>query len=95
MEFAIIGNLKRPNKEIESTIKKMGGKIAPRVHYKLAAVISNQEELKKMDSQMEEAKAYDIQVVSADFLTDIVDSDPILYIITEKLSSWGGDVSSR
>lgn len=94
MEFFIIGNLKRSRKEIESAIKKMGGKIAPRVHYKLAAIISNQEELQKMNNQMKEAKAYDIQVVSEDCLTEIV-NDPILYIITENLSKWGGDVSRK
>lgn len=93
MEFVIIGNLKRSRNEIESIIKKMGGKIVPRVHYKLAAIISNQEEVQKMGSQMEEAKAFDIQVVSEEFLTEIANNDPVLHIITENISNWGGDVS--
>lgn len=96
MEFVIIGDLSRSKKDIENTIKKLGGKVAPRVHYKLAAVISNQDEIQRMSNQMTEAKAFDIQVVSEDFLTDIQQNkDPILHIITEKLCSWGGDVNSH
>lgn len=92
MEFAIVGDLLRSREEIERIIKKKGGSIAPRVHNRLAAVISNRGEVLKMGNQMAEAKAYDVQVVSEDFLIDIADRDPISQIIIGNLSSWGGDV---
>lgn len=93
MEFVVIGNLEKPTEEIIKTISKMGGKVVSKIHRKLAAVISNKEEIQRMGSKMVEAKKYDIQVVSVDFLTELHPTDPILYVISESLSNWGGDVS--
>lgn len=93
MEFVIIGSLQKSRKEIERTIKKLGGKLVDRVHYKLTAVISNAKEVQKMENQMQEAKAYEIQVVSVEFLTEVARNiDPILYILSKSLCDWGGDV---
>lgn len=95
MEFAIHGNnLTRPQSEIERMVKKMGGKIAPNVHYKLAAVISNEDEMRKMSDQILTAKLYGIQIVSEAFLTEVAElnTDPILYIISKSICDWGGDV---
>lgn len=93
MEFAIVGNLQKSRKEIERTIKRLGGKLVDRVNYKLTAVISNAKEVQKMESQMQEAKAYEIQVVSEDFLIEVTRNiDPILYILSKSLCDWGGDV---
>lgn len=96
MEFVILGNnLTRSRNEIERTVKKLGGKIAATIHYKLAAVISNEEELHKMSEQILTAKLYGIQIVSEAFLTEVAELniDPILYIISQSISDWGGDVS--
>lgn len=95
MEFAIVGNnLTRSRNEIERIVKKMGGKIVPNIHYKLAAVISNEDEMRKMSDQILTAKLYDVQVVSEAFLNDVAESnmDPILYIISQSICDWGGDV---
>ena len=95
MEFAIVGNnLIRPKNETERMIKKLGGKVVPNIHYKLAAVISTEDEVRKMSEQILTAKLYDIQIVSEAFLTDIAESnmDPILYIISQSICDWGGDV---
>lgn len=93
MEFAIIGNVQKPREEIKWTIKKLGGKLVDRVHFKLAAVISTAKEVQEMKSQMQEAKAYEIQVVSVDFLTAVTNSiDPISYILSESLCDWGRSV---
>lgn len=96
MEFVILGNnLTRSRNEIERMVKKLGGKIAPSIHYKLAAVISNEEELQKMSEQILTAKLYGIQIVSEAFLTEVAELniDPILYIISQSICDWGGDVS--
>lgn len=93
MEFALIRRLGKSHSEVEKTIKKLGGRVVSVIHNKLAAVISNQEEVSKMQSQMKEAKKSNIQVVSMDFLESVKTNDPILYIINESLSEWGGDVS--
>ncbi|KAJ6649063.1 Poly [ADP-ribose] polymerase [Pseudolycoriella hygida] len=95
MEFAIIGNLARSKDEIERTIKRMGGKVAPRVHYKLAAVISNRGEVEKMSEQMMEAKAFNIQVVTEEFLVEIATNDPLQYIVTRNISNWGNEPKTR
>lgn len=95
MEFVIVGhNLTRPRNEIERMIKKMGGKIASNIHYKLAAVISNADEVRRMSEPILNAKQFDIQVVAEAFLTDVAESnqDPVWYIMRHNLCDWGGDV---
>lgn len=95
MEFALIGKLKNSKQEIEKAIRKMGGKVVSVIHNKLAAIISNEEEVKRMGLQMKEAKKFNIQVVTVDFLTAVETTDPILYIISQSLADWGGDVSLK
>lgn len=92
MEFALIGRFKVSQQEIEQTIRKMGGNVVSVIHDKLAAVISNQQEVQRMGSQMKEARKYNIQVISDDFLTELTITDPMLYIISKSLADWGGDV---
>lgn len=70
----------------------MGGNVVSVIHDKLAAVISNQQEVQRMGSQMKEARKYNIQVISDDFLTELTITDPMLYIISKSLADWGGDV---
>lgn len=93
MEFALIGKLNLPKHEIESIIKKMGGKLVTGIHDKLAAVISNEEEIRKMGPKMADAKKLDIQVVSENFLTSIKSTCPYICIISRKICDWGGNVS--
>lgn len=92
MEFALIGKLNSSNQSIESTIKRMGGKMVTHIHEKLAAVISNDDEIQKMGPKMTLAKKCDIQVVSEDFLTCVETIDPCRYIICRSISDWGGNV---
>lgn len=95
MEFAIVGiNLTRPRNEIERMIKKLGGKVVPNIHYKLAAVISNEDEVRRMSDPILAAKLYGIQVVTGAFLTEVAELniDPILYIVSQSICDWGGDV---
>lgn len=93
MEFALIGKMNSSKQKIESTIQKLGGKVVTGIHDKLAAVISNEDEIQKMGPKMILAKTCDIQVVSEDFLTEVEKIDPCRYIICRSLSEWGGNVS--
>lgn len=93
MEFSLIGKLSSSNQKIESVIKRLGGKLVAGIHEKLAAVISNEDEIQKMGPKMTLAKKCDIQVVSEDFLTSIEKMDPCRYIICRSISDWGGNVS--
>lgn len=98
MEFVIVGNnLTQPRNEIERMVKKMGGKIVPNIHYKVAAVISTEDEVRKMSDPILTAKLHDIQVVSEKFFTEVWESntDPIWYIVTQNMSEWGGNVCTR
>ncbi|KAG4065356.1 hypothetical protein HA402_012301 [Bradysia odoriphaga] len=92
MEFAIIGKLKSSKVEIKEKIRKLGGRVVNKIHDKLAAVISNQEEIDKMEPIMAEAKACNIQIISEDFLSKMEDIDPLTYIVTRSLTDeWGGN----
>lgn len=97
MEFVLIGDFTKPSNEIERKIRKMGGKVGTSIHARVAAIISNADEVKKMDKQMDLACMYNIQVVSEDFLNEIenpdTDTDPIAYMLCESICDWGGDVS--
>lgn len=93
MEFVVVGNLEKSTVEIKDMIRKLGGKVVSKIDANLAAVISSKEEVQSMGSQMEEAKRFNIQVVSVEFLNISQFDDPILYIISENLAEWGGDVS--
>ncbi|XP_031638339.1 poly [ADP-ribose] polymerase-like [Contarinia nasturtii] len=95
MEFAIIGILSKSAKEIEKEVRKMGGKVVNKIHSKVAAVISSSFELLKSETSFVEAKHFNIQVVSEEFLTEAQINDPILYIKTKCISDWGGDPYSR
>lgn len=92
MEFAIVGRLKVRQQEIEKKIRKLGGKVVSVIHDKLAAVIACQQDVQKMGFEMVQAKRYNIQVISADFLTEATTTDPMLYIISQSIADWGGDV---
>lgn len=95
MEFVLIGDFSMARVEIELMIRKMGGKISTKVYDRVAAIISNAEEIQKMDKPMRDARMYDIQVVPESFLHECQspDVDPIGYILSESICDWGGYVS--
>lgn len=95
MEFVIIGNTKKPINEIRKTIQKMGGKLGKKVHNKVAAIISTEEDIEHMGIRMQEAKELGIQVVPEHFVDDVkTDGNAVSLIISESLCDWGTDVNS-
>lgn len=95
MEFVLVGDFVKPRGYIERLIKRSGGKVGTDIHNRLAAIISTEKEVRRMGDQMKEARDLLIQVVSEDFLNDIYkpNADPILYILSNSICEWGGNVS--
>lgn len=93
MEFVIFGKTEKSKDELKREIQRMGGKVGTKIHQKLAAIISTEEELKRMGGRMTEAKDFGIQVVPEDFLDDAKGGGAISFIISKSLCDWGTDVS--
>ncbi|XP_055300545.1 poly [ADP-ribose] polymerase-like isoform X2 [Sitodiplosis mosellana] len=91
MEFFIVGATKLPRKDIEHKIQAMGGKMTSTIHGYLAAVISNAEEVQVGEGMIREAFIQRIQVISDDFLNEVMDHHPIEVIARSNLSKWGKD----
>lgn len=93
MEFVIIGKLERSKDDIKLSIQRMGGKLGTKIHENLAAVISTEDEVKKMSARMAEVKNFGIQVVPEDFLEAVKSGGAISYITSKSICDWGTDVS--
>lgn len=93
MEFVIIGKTEKSKDDIKQIIQKMGGKLGTKIHDKIAAIISNESEVKRMGGRMQEAKELGIQIVPEDFLDDAKKGGAVSYIISKSLVDWGTDVS--
>lgn len=96
MELVLIGDdFSKPQSDIERLIEQLGGKVVTKVHDRVTAVISNADEVRKMNEQMANARMYGIEVVTQDFLEEAqsIDVDPIGYIISENIADWCSNVS--
>lgn len=84
-----------PYDEIEEKIVQMGGKLVDKIHNKLTAVISNDDEVEKMNLKMITVEQYGIHVVSEDILDQLKMkhvTDPALFIELNDISGWGKNV---
>ncbi|KAL0113855.1 hypothetical protein PUN28_011294 [Cardiocondyla obscurior] len=97
MQFVILGRTKKDKEELKKEILLLGGTVTTKLHQDLAAVISNQNEVEKMNKRMEDVKSYDIQVITEDFVEEAKEySDaPIMLLKKKTISSWGGDINAR
>lgn len=98
MHVAAIGNLSMPKEEMKRTIERMGGKLVTKLQENIAVVISNADEVEKMNKRMAEVQSFNIQVVTEDFLKAIKDGNPtetIEKIKSMSISSWGSDPLAR
>lgn len=94
MEFVIVGKMEKSKDELKKTIQRMGGKLGTTIHANVAAIISNQKEIKRFGARMEDAKKYGIQVVPEDFLDDVKNGGAVSFIISKSLCDWGTDVNN-
>lgn len=92
MEFVIIGKTKKSKDEIKKIIQKMGGKLNTKIHEKVAAIISTEEEVERLGSRMNEAKELGIQVIPETFLDDAKGGNAVSFIMSQSLCDWGTDV---
>lgn len=93
MEFLIMGKTEKSKDALKKEIQRMGGKVGSKVHEKLAAIISTEDEVKRMGSRMNEAKDFGIQVVPEDFVEDAKNGGAVSFIVSKSLCDWGTDVS--
>lgn len=80
--------------DIKKSIQRMGGRLGTKIHDKVAAIISTEAKVKKMDNRMQKAKELGIQVVPEEFLKNFCREDAIGSIIGMSLCEWGNDVRS-
>ncbi|KAI4498125.1 hypothetical protein M0802_006611 [Mischocyttarus mexicanus] len=97
MQFVIIGTTEKSKDLLKKEIALLGGSVVTKIHEKLAAVISNPKEIKKMNKRMEDVKSLDIQVVSEDFIEEAKSYTELAIALIKKknISDWGGDVKTR
>ncbi|EFN69632.1 Poly [ADP-ribose] polymerase [Camponotus floridanus] len=97
MQFVIQGRTQKDKEELKKEILLLGGTVTTKIHEDLAAVISNQNELEKMNKRMEEVQACDIQVITEDFIEEAKEytDAPIMLLKKKTISSWGGDINAR
>lgn len=93
MEFFIIGKTTQSRADLKDALQKLGGKLSTKLHDKLAAVISNEKEIERMNDKMQEAKSMGIQVITADFVDALDKTGAVEYIKTKSICDWGSDVS--
>ncbi|KAG5315729.1 PARP polymerase, partial [Acromyrmex insinuator] len=97
MQFVILGRTQKDKEELKKEILLLGGTVVTKIHQDLAAVISNQNEVDKMNKRMEDVKLHDIQVITEDFIEEAKEytDSPIMLLKKKTISSWGGDINAR
>lgn len=97
MQFVILGKTQKDKEELKKEISLLGGTVTTKIHQDLAAVISNQAEVDKMNKRMEDVQAHDIQVITEDFVEEAKEytDAPVMLLKKKTISSWGGDVNAR
>ncbi|KYN13833.1 PREDICTED: poly [ADP-ribose] polymerase [Trachymyrmex cornetzi] len=97
MQFVILGRTQKDKEELKREILLLGGTVVTKIHQDLAAVISNQNEVDKMNKRMEDVKSHDIQVITEDFIEEAKEytDSPIMLLKKKTISSWGGDINAR
>lgn len=98
MHVLTLGTLSTPKDELKSTITRLGGKLVTKLHEKIAVVISNGDEVEKMNKRMQEVESFNIQVVDVSFLKSIEKGSPtetIEKIKSMSICKWGSDPLTR
>ncbi|KAL7019197.1 hypothetical protein ACKWTF_011043 [Chironomus riparius] len=96
--IVILGDTKKPKDELKKIITKLGGKVVTKLQERIAVVISNPEEVEKMNSRMREVKSYDIQVVPETFLKAVekgTRNESMEKIKSMSICEWGSDPLTR
>lgn len=92
MEFFVIGKTAQSRADLKNAIQQLGGKLSTKLHDKLAAVISSEKEVERMNEKMKEAKSMGIQVITEDFMDKLDKAGAVEYIKSKSICKWGSDV---
>lgn len=92
MEFFVIGKTAQSRADLKNAIQQLGGKLSTKLHEKLAAVISSEKEVERMNEKMKEAKSMGIQVITEDFMDKLDKAGAVEYIKSKSICDWGSDV---
>lgn len=95
LHVVAIGTLKQTKLELKEKIERLGGKLVTKLQRMIAVVISNENEVEKMNKRMREVKDLNIQVVPEEFLDEITSSNTIEKIKSMSICNWGSDPLSR
>ncbi|KAK0084215.1 hypothetical protein PV325_001027 [Microctonus aethiopoides] len=97
MQFVIAGKTTKNKDLLKTEIMKLGGTVTSKVNENTAAVIGNENAIKRDSAAIEAARKFDIQVVSEDFVDEAKDykDTPISLITKKNICDWGGDPTTR
>ncbi|EZA56984.1 Poly [ADP-ribose] polymerase [Ooceraea biroi] len=97
MQFVILGRTEKDKEELKKEILLLGGVVTTKLHGDLAAVISNKNEVDRMNRRMQDVQSYDIQVITEDFVEEAKEytDAPIMLLKKKTISEWGGDINAR
>lgn len=92
-EIVIIGHTNKSKETITQEIIKLGGSVKTKIHSGVFAVISNEEEIEKMNKRMQDVKECKIHVVTESFLEQLQDATDVIALMNEiAISDWHSDV---
>jgi predicted DNA-binding WGR domain protein len=97
LHFSSCGKLSKTNQQIKLLIKKYGGIFSTELNTLTCAVISNKEELEKMNKKMRECESLGICVVSEGLLNELSENASRIsnaedFILKFKISEWNFDL---
>ena len=99
MNFSTHGKLTRKNDEIKVVLGRLGGKLQTTLSNLTVALITNEEEVEKMNKKLKEAVSLDIHVISEKFLDEITSTTNFeefeKLILKHKLHTCGSDLKKR
>ncbi|KAG5673403.1 hypothetical protein PVAND_003458 [Polypedilum vanderplanki] len=98
MHCVLISNNKGLKEELKTKITRLGGKVVTTLQEHIAFVISNNDEVEKMNKRMQEVKSLDIQVVDEKFIDAIEKlkrAEVIEKIKSMSICDWGSDPLTR
>ena len=99
MNFSTHGKLTRKNDEIKVMLGRLGGKLQTPLNNLTIALITNEEEVEKMNKKLREAVSLDIHIISENFLDEITSTSKFedfeKLITKHKIHTCGSDLKTR
>ncbi|XP_037580997.1 poly [ADP-ribose] polymerase 1 [Dermacentor silvarum] len=91
----VFGKTVTPIEELKKKLTPLGAKVAAKVSEKTLCLISTAEEVKKKSKRVKEAEAFNVHVVSENFVDSLASGGAATNVDQFKLAPWGGDAGSK